>query len=281
MSKGSPSTDRVIAILNYFIAYPMQSFTVAQVVKSLKLSRTTCTNILISLAQSGYIYRGSDGRYMLGPAFLATAQRAQMTFDPIEVARLEIRHLADKLDAVVALHTRDNDQVVPRARAASARHLSLSYPPDLRHALHPWGVLFLAGLDDAQIEAAFDAARPPLGDSERKLERDMIAFARRHGFLFAVRPAEEPQRPRIPTRVAAMGDYITELDPDRDYRLLFIMAPVFDRSGQIVFEVVVSGFDRDFSGTEIAEMASTALESCQQIANYLSGQSTEIQSKTR
>lgn len=268
---GSTSADRIISILNYFISYPKQSFTVAQIVKSLKVSRATCDAVLVSLANAGYLYRSSDKRYMLGPAFLAIAHRAQTTFDPIEVARMEIRQLADKLDAVIALHTREKDLVIPRERAASARHLSLSFPPDVRHALHPWGVLFLAGLDDQAIEESFETAKPPLGKAERQLERQLIAFARRHGFLFAVHPSEEVKQQKIRTGQMSMGDFITDLIATRKYKLLFIMAPVVGRDGQVMFEIAVSGFDRKYSGSEISQVAATILESCEQIGSFIRG----------
>ena len=271
MAEGSPSADRLISIINYFASYPKQSFTVADIVKSLGISRATCNAFMVSLAQAGYLYRGSDKRYMLGPAILAIASQAQAAFAPIDVARLEFRPLAEKLDAMIAVHAREGNVLIPQERVASARYLSLIYPPNVRHALHPWGVLFLAPLDDAAIEASFDAATPPLSEDERALERRMVAFARAFGFLFAVHPPEGAKMERLREGEMSIGEFVTELDPDRNYRLLFIMAPVFDRNGHVVFDVAVSGFSGQYRGAEILRLAATILDACKKVSSFTGG----------
>jgi DNA-binding IclR family transcriptional regulator len=208
MPSGSPAVVRVISILNFFISHPKDSFTLAQIVKSLKISRATCFAIMTSLVDAGYLYRSSDKRYLLGPAILTIARRTQMASTPMDIARPEIRKLADRLDAVVSVQIIENNMVVSHERAASVRHLSLAYPAEMSHTVHPWGVPFLSALEDYQVEAEFDKAIPPLSKSDKAFERSLIAFTRQHGFLFAINPDEAIKQQRIKTGTWSMGVFL-------------------------------------------------------------------------
>lgn len=271
MPGGSPSVDRMISILNFFISHPQESFSLAQVVKSLKLNRATCYAIMTSLADAGYLYRNSDKTYVLGPAILAIARQAQAAFSPLDVARLEMRQLADKLDVVVSVQVLQDGMVVSRERATSVTHLTLSYPEDMRHALHPWGILFLSGLEDHALETEFAKATPPLSADQRAFERELIGFSRRHGFLFAINVAEETVRQRIKTEGWATGEFLTSLDPDATYPLQFIAAPIFAHDDEVAFELAVSGFRGDYTGRRISEIGEVVAEACQRVTSFITG----------
>lgn len=271
MASGSPAVVRVISILNFFISHPKDSFTLAQIVKSLKISRATCYAIVTSLADAGYLYRSSDKRYLLGPAILTIARKTQLSFTPMDIARPEIRKLADRLDAVVSVQIIDKGMVVSRERAASVRHLSLAYPAEMSHAVHPWGIPFLSPLEDYQIEAEFDKAIPPLSKPDRAFERSLITFVRQHGFLFAINPAEDIKQQRIKTGTWSMGVFVTDLRPKRSYPLQFVLAPIIGQDRSVAFQLALSGFNRQYTGAEIATLGNAVVESCHRVTSFITG----------
>jgi DNA-binding IclR family transcriptional regulator len=265
------SVLRVVGVFNFFVEHPRQSFTIAQVVRSLKLSRSTCVNIMNGLVEAGYLYRNTDRTYVLGPAILRIARQARIALTPLDIARLEIRRLADRLDAIVAVHARENGEVVLRERAVSSRYLSLAHTPSVRFPVQSFGVLFLCPLPDPEIEVIFDRTDPPLALERRDAQRKAIAFARRHGFIFGLRPDGGTSGWGTLIGEGAAGDFALGLEAGDLYRLQYILAPVLDPQGHVAFQFSVSGFEGEYSGTEIAEIAAKVRESCGRVTTFLTG----------
>jgi len=260
----------MISVLNFFLEHPQQGFTTAQVVKSLKLNRATCHSIITSLADARYLFRNSDKTYVLGPAIFAIARKSELALSALDIAQYEMRDLADKLDVVVSAHFLEDDVVFSRARAASSSNLSLVYPPDIRFPLHPWGIVFLAPLSDAELEEALDTARPSLSEEEKDAERRQVAFVREHGFAFAVSNGP-PGSPLMRSSWAATGMLVTDLDPDRRYPLQFISAPVMNEEGRVAFELVLSAFRGEFTGSRIIDIGNEVVQSCNRISSFITG----------
>lgn len=270
MSEGSPSVRRMISVLNFFVEHSQQSFTIAQVVKSLKLNRATCHAIVNGLAEAHYLFRNSDKTYVLGPAIFAIARKSELALSALDIAQYEMRDLADKLDVIVSAHFLENGEVTSRARAASSSNLNLTYPSGMRHALHPWGIVFLSPLSAAKLEQEFDEAQPPLSDEEKESERKQVAFVREHGYAFAI---NDRSKNNSTTRAstAARGLFVTDLDPAALYPLQFVSAPVLDGEGQVAFELVLSAFRGEYAGHEIAEIGAEVVRSCNRISSFITG----------
>ncbi len=265
------SVLRVVGVFNFFVEHPRQSFTIAQVVRSLKLSRSTGANIMNGLVEAGYLYRNNDRTYVLGPAILRIARQARIALTPLDIARLEIRRLADRLDAIVAVHSLENGEVVLRERAVSSSHLTLAHMPVVRTPVQSFGVLFLCPLPDPEIEAIFDGTDPPLSAETRDKQHKVIAFARRYGFIFGLRPDSSTGRWGTAMGEATAGEFALQLDPNALYRLQYILAPVLDPQGHVAFQFSVSGFDGEYRGAEISEIASKVRESCARVTTFLTG----------
>lgn len=262
-----------MSVLNFFAEHPQQAFTLTQIVKSLRLSRATCHALLVGLVEGGYLYRNADKSYVLGPALLSLARTAQAHFSPLDVARQELRMLADELDVVAAALFVDRDEVVVRERAASLTHLGWSPPPGQRYPMHPWGTVFLTNLPQEIVEETFDKAVPPLTEAEREEERRQIAFGDSHGYLFAVHPTGEVlhvSSMRTENRRNA-GRFVTLLEPDAAYALQFLVAPVMNERGRVAFAIALYGFGRMYSGAEIAEVGRPLVEACRRITTFIAG----------
>ena len=184
MTRLSPAVGRIISVLNFFAEHPQQAFTLTQIVKSLRLSRATCHALLVGLVEGGYLYRNPDKSYVLGPALLALARNAQQHFSPLDVARQEMRALADELDVVSAALFQDRDEIVTRERAASLANLGWAPPPGQRYPIYPWGNVFIAALPPAEVGSLDGQGQPvALGrGAERRLSPGrVLPRARLHG----------------------------------------------------------------------------------------------------
>lgn len=261
-----------MSVLNFFAEHPQQAFTLTQIVKSLRLSRATCHALLAGLVEGNYLYRNADKSYVLGPALLALARNAQAHFSPLDVARQELRRLADELDVVAVALFVDRDEVVARERAASLTHLGWAQPPGQRHPMHPWGAVFLTPLPDAEVEEAFDRANPPLIEADREDERRQIAFGRSHGYLFAVHRSGQVQVWHGASQDTNKGGrVITLLEPEASYALQFLVGPVMNERGRVAFAIALYGFGRMYSGVEVAEVGQRLVEVCRRITTFIAG----------
>src|ERR1700751_3896350 len=129
MTRPPPAVRRVVSVLNFFAEHPQQAFTLTQINKSLRMNPSTCYALLVGLAEGGYLDRNPDKSYGLGPASLALASSAQQHFSPLDVARQEMRALADELGGGIAALFLERDELVVRERAGSLVHLGLVPPP--------------------------------------------------------------------------------------------------------------------------------------------------------
>src|SRR5689334_349455 len=93
-TRPSPSATRAVGIINFLAEHPHQAFKLSDLQRALRLSRTTCHSILLALVEAGYIHRGSDKSYTLGPALVDIGRAASASLSPLQVAQPEMRRLA-------------------------------------------------------------------------------------------------------------------------------------------------------------------------------------------
>lgn len=271
MTRLSPAVGRIVSVLNFFAEHPQQAFTLTQIVKSLRLSRATCHALLVGLVEGGYLYRNPDKSYVLGPALLALARTAQQHFSPLDVARQEMRGLADELDVVIAAFFLEQGEVVVRERAASVAHLGWA-PPSQRYPVYPWGNAFMAALSATEIEAWLDKMTPALSATERLACRRQVEFLRSHGYMFAAHQSSENESaPAGEVMRAQAGSFVTELESDRLYPLQFFTAPVMNEQGKVAFALALYGFARAYSGAEVAAIGERLRETCGRVTSFITG----------
>lgn len=282
MARSSPGVRRVAAILNFIADHPGQSFTLTDLVRALKLSRATCHALLTGLVEVGYLYRASDKNYVLGPALAAIGRVAAEHASPLQVAQPEMRALADEFEAICSAFFRDRGDVVVRERAGSVSHLGFSNPQGARMKLRaPFAAIYYAWSPLAEAEAWLQALTPPVTPEQRETMWENMAFLRRHGYAFHVRnpgfrsvaPPEqvfESERTDFPVLVPA------ELDPNEQYALASVTAPVFDAQGEVAFVLGLLGFTRDVSGEDIERTGRRLREACDRITRYIGGKAPTL-----
>lgn len=271
MTRQSPAVGRIVSILNFFVEHPQQAFTLTQIVKSLRLSRATCHALLVGLVEAGYLYRRPDKSYVLGPALISLAVNAQQHFSPLAVARQEMRLLADELDTVSAALFPENDELVVRERAASLTHLGWVIPAGQRYPIYPWGSFLFMPLSDDELDETLDKLVPNLTAENRTDLHAQMAFARRHGFIVGVSPDGDGPAPEGGRTWRPQGRFLSELDPDQPYRIMFLVAPVLNDRGRVEFGIALYGFTRTMTGAEIVGVGHRLREACKRITTFIAG----------
>ncbi len=276
MSRTSPGVRRVVSILNFFADHPGQSFTLTDLVRALKLSRATCHGLLAGLVEAGYLYRTSDKAYLLGPALVSIGEVAKAHFSPLQAAQPEMRALADEFDVTCSATFRERGDVVIRERATAVSHLGNSVPRGTRLPLAPqFASLFFVWAPQDEVDGWLDETEPAPSPEQREAMQQGILFAREHGFLFSIRnPSVEGE--------SGSADWLHEkryentpvlpqfaLDPEAEYRLVFVQAPVFDARRRVAFVIGLQGYSRLYTGTEVAHIGRRLCEARDRISAFI------------
>lgn len=279
MSRSSPGVWRVAAILNFIADHPGQAFALTDLVRALKLSRATCHALLTGLVEVGYLYRTSDKTYVLGPALTAIGRAAAEHFSPLQVAKPEMRELADAYDVVCGVYSLEGDEILLRDRAASASHVAYPVPIGTRMKLRSAQAVVYYAWSQGEAEAWLERARPrPAPDKIELMFRNM-AFAREHGFVVHVRNPgvvsgganasylqgeESDEIPVMP---------VPEVSPGEIYPVAALMAPVFDAKDKVSFALVLAGFQAPMTGAQALEAGARLRAACKRISGFVGGRS--------
>ncbi len=171
-----------------------------------------------------------------------------------------------------------------RERAASAAHFGWSVPQGARLKLRaPFHTVFFAWGSEAEAEAWLTGATPAPTSEQRSSALNGMAFARRHGFSTLVRNPQVSAQGRSPEQVFG-GEQtefpvtvLSELDPDKDYAVSSVTAPVFDANGQVAFALGLTGFARPVVGAEIERMGRRLRDACDRVTAFVGGHQRQPQ----
>jgi DNA-binding IclR family transcriptional regulator len=278
MTLCSPGVERVAAILNFMAEHPDRAVSVSDLVRALKISRTTCYDLVTSLAHVGYLHRTNDNTYVLGPSLALVGQIAARHASPVLIAQPEMRALAEEFDVICSAFFRDGDYLVVRERVASGSNLDWSSPKGARVRMRaPFAGIFYAWSPPARAEAWLQATTPSPTEEQTALMQRAMAFARQYGFTFSVRNARSADLPDDATQAFEDADtdlpvtMIPELDPDREYPLMSVLSPVFDTSHEVLFLLALVGFTRKASGREIEHIGRRLRAACDHISGFIGG----------
>jgi DNA-binding IclR family transcriptional regulator len=278
MSRSSPGVWRVAAILNFIADHPGQAFALTDLVRALKLSRATCHALLTGLVEVGYLYRTGDKTYVLGPALAAIGRNAAEHFSPLQVAKPEMRALADEFDVVCAAYFLEDDEMQLRDRAASASHVAYPVPLGTRMKLRSAQAVVYYGWSQQDAETWLDRATPPPAPERRQAMFDAMDFARANGFAVLVRNpgvvlgGEIDEERLITTESDELPvTPIAEIEPGRTYPVGALMAPVFDARGKVSFALVLAGFHGAMGGAQVMAAGAQLAQACARISDFVAG----------
>ena len=150
------AVERALMLLDCF-GVEDRSLSLAQLAERSGLYKSTILRLASSLERFGYLLRGEDGRYRLGPTLWRLGSAYRLGFDMAEHIRPELRRLVEVTGETASFYVREGD-----ARVCLYR---LNSPRAVRHHLEEGQRLPLNGGASAKILLAW-------GDGGNKAVRE-------------------------------------------------------------------------------------------------------------
>ncbi|ACL24066.1 transcriptional regulator, IclR family [Chloroflexus aggregans DSM 9485] len=217
------SIDRAFDVLEA-LAQADDDLSVSELSEQLDLPLATVHRLLSSLAARGYVTQEpSTRRYGPGPRLLEIAARAAQSrrFDLIRIARAELAKLTAETGETSNLIIRQGDEAVYQEQIPSPHLVRMFTEVGQRAPLYctGGGKAILAALPAAEFERYLASGHFERWTNKTITDRDRLraelALARERGFALD--------------------------DEEREEGVCCVAAPIFDRRGQVVGAISLSG----------------------------------------
>jgi DNA-binding IclR family transcriptional regulator len=254
----SPSIERAVQILDFLTTHAGRGFTLSELSRRLRISKTTAHTILNSLTDRALLVRNPDtNEYRLGPALVPMGAVAERVTPALTHARREAEQLADEFDGECVIVMATGDELLVVGRAGIPGPLSLTFREGQRQPLAPpMGTIILAWMGDRAVEAWLDRLEPDATDSERERYRAAVTAVRRRGYAVGLRVPTlyelheiysnadlyTPEgRREISRAFAALArdTYLPADDLPPDAEVGSVAAPVFGPDGSMLFAIAL------------------------------------------
>jgi DNA-binding IclR family transcriptional regulator len=277
MSRPALAATRGVEILNFLAAHPHERFTLSELARRVDVNVASTHAVLGALGDAGYVVRDARSRrYGLGPALVAVGTAALEQHPAIDIARDEIRRLAEELDLELLVTARAGDEVVCVAHAG--RHQPHGAPLRVGQRVPlvpPLGSVFLAWSSSGEVDAWLARAGASLSDIERAAARAALGVVRANGYSIGleaparrelgaavVRLADEPRahhvRDSIDGSIAELAhdDYqLLDVERERGYDVSMMASSVFGATGETELALTLYGFPPGLLGSRVVEYA--------------------------
>jgi DNA-binding IclR family transcriptional regulator len=283
MARPALSATRATAILDLLTAYPERTFTMAEIIRATKINIASCHSLLNALADSGYLtrIRGEKG-YVLGPALVAVGQSALKAHSLIARSEFVAQEISDRLGVGFVLNTISSEETLALIARAGPNGRDPGIRPGQRMPLiPPAGAHFVAWASPEAVESWIGRA----GESSKaEIEqwRHNLALIRERGFQVTLRGSKSGEFGKMMAEMAAgrpaldfnrriahsihSHDWLLEqpeeIEENELYDVTMIAAPIFDKLGDPVLSLNLSGFAERLSGSQIREFAGHLVEGC-------------------
>jgi DNA-binding IclR family transcriptional regulator len=286
MPRTSPPTERVVATMALLAERPDAPLSLAELTRRLGVNKSTGHAILTSLTAAGWVLRDPTRKtYRLGPAMVALGRQAGASFPALDFARPALVDLSREFAATcAALGVGDDavtvlDQVADPRAAPHAFRVGASFP--LRP---PLGAAVVAWASEA-VRADWLAHVPT--DTRPHYAEALVATHRR-GFAVEITAtpvarvrelanmltdddaAARAALDRLADELAAHEEFLAvEIEPERDYAVNVVNAPVFDHTGHVTLVLSLTGFAGPLRGTDVQAAGDALLAATTRITEAL------------
>lgn len=247
MPRRSNTTARAMSVLEYLAAHPNETFGLSELARELDINKATLLSIVTTLLDGGWLLQHPTRRaYSLGPTLISTGAAALARFPDTKPVEPYMRRVATKFDvACVAAAVADGQMVVlSRVGFADPLHglarmgVRMPFAP-------PFGLSLAAWYPPEQFDVWVSTASPSLDDEEMDSLRRAVRDAQSQGFVVgADLPSDHELNERMraqrvessgidPTVLENLaralrrtGYYLGSLEPEREYRVNHVAAPV-------------------------------------------------------
>jgi DNA-binding IclR family transcriptional regulator len=290
MARPAPSVTRVVSLINLLGEQTGEFLNLSEIARRLELNKATAHGILTALNDAGYIVRHPEsGGYTLGPGLVRVGRSAmQREYEIVAIARREMEELAEATGCQCAVTGTHRDQIVVTAITGSAAEPPGTIVGQRGPRLPPYGLVFLAWAEPAEIEQWLERAR--LCEDEKAHYRELLDVVRERGFSI---PGHVELRVRLEqtvrrllhdvidrevreTLVTLMAEMaresteITEIQADGRYRARQITAPIFDPDGVVRRGLTLTGLP-ELTGAQVRDFGHALSAAAGRISRRLGG----------
>ncbi|MEU1525473.1 helix-turn-helix domain-containing protein [Nocardia rhamnosiphila] len=281
----SPPTDRVVAIMQLLGRSPQRAYSLAEIERTLGISRATAHAILSALVGHDWIVRDHrSGHYSWGPAIAALARPAGATTRRI---RTRLGELAGSIDGQVVLFEPRGEALVAIDTIGSAPDTSPVTTGFTVPLVAPFGREFIAFAPPESQQAWLDRVGPtqPAFDTRitrvleqvrsrgYAIERRSNAFSRVFAAMHVLSGEIDAITERLAGAVAELTvvDFLDdELVDGPDHTVATVSAPIFAPPGTVALTltaivvrplsadaVAALGTEIRYAATEVGELLAT------------------------
>lgn len=284
MTRPALSASRSIEIIELLATFPERAFSLSEIVKATKINIASCYAILNALTDKGYLVRTPKQKtYQLGPSLIAVGYAAEKSQPIVERATQAARSLFADLGIPVMLSTVVGDELLAVVSFEDTKGNDAGMRVGERLPLMaPIGTPFLAWAGEEAVQEWIGRRSTPLNPNLLEaLHRD-LALTRERGYHVALRPQEPRTIGALMSEMArsnSIADYKdevreviqtftekmcepVELEPDGQYDVLLIAAPIFDQNGQTLFNLCLGGLPPGLKGTVLLKHAERLSRTC-------------------
>jgi DNA-binding IclR family transcriptional regulator len=283
VSRPALSTSRSLEIIELFTNFPDRSFTFSEIFKATKINNASCHAILNALTSKGYLLRSEAKKtYQLGPSLIAAGRVAQQSYPLFLLAERAARALFDEVGVPVLLSSQVGDEILAVISIQDeSGHDAGMRGGERLPLIPPLGVPFLAWATKEEIEAWLARRPAPLPAASRDVLMRQLELTRQHGYHLHMRSETAGISNLIGemSKMKNIGDYKNVLnktiyafsnihhewdnfDQEKLYSPQLISAPIFDRSGNAAFNLVIGGFSEGVTGKQMQEYVDRLSKAC-------------------
>ena len=277
MADISNPTSRVLDILNFLAAHPTESFTLAEIARHLGLSNGSAHRILTTMTDAHFLSRHPKHKtYALGMAPVAIGEAALEKHRGLEIARRAIARLAVELNVQCTINAIVEDDVLLLAKEGrSQTQDSLHRVGERTPIVPPIGIGLIAWSSAKDIAAYLAQAAAHLSEPLQAHLQEALPLIRNRRYSIATAgPAMRKLRQTAIQRIgrprddaywaslyALLGELtateiqLFDIDDIGANGLSYISAPVFSPSGNVSFELMITGVPLNISVQTIKEFA--------------------------
>ena len=298
--RPSPQTERLVSLVDAIAERPEEGLTLSEIARHLAVTPATCHPMLASLTSLGWLIRHPTRRtYRLGPALVTVGRAAARGLGVLDIARPVMRRLRDETGYTCFALTPGEHRV---AIAEVIRAPGPAGPGEVHRSsvgaqapiTPPLGIGYVPWADEQTVRRWLDGADGPL--ARARMER-AIDNARERGYAIELVTDVETRlgetlgeldehleglatlgagaaAARLRTLLeeiaagigGADGGQIDDLEPERDYRVGGISAPVLDRDGDLVLILSLRGFAPRTDGGSLEKTGRLLADAAKEVA---------------
>jgi DNA-binding IclR family transcriptional regulator len=259
----SSSVLRSARILSELAGRPLEDASLTDLARRLGIHKTSCQTLMLALVESGLVTRGPKRTYRLGPGLIQLGEAAKSVLRIPEAMTSELAGLSTEFAVTSLAGKRAGLEIVVVGVHEVVDPLGFTIPLGQRMPLEaPFGSLYVAWDTADEITGWIERATPAMSDLERRQALHSLELVRQRGCSITVRrPSQARFRPITRTAIDVVEARSSTIElpepPTRmaEWTVLGIQAPVFDRSGEMLCTVALTGFPYPLAPGDLLRIA--------------------------